>query len=203
MIHTYIQKGESVIVHSEYIFNDRKNIVQTHTDAHQQISYVYAKEKILIEDVRDITYEIQKDVKKIICIICDEIAESAQQALLKTLEDIEPDTCIIIYAHAHSVFLPTIVSRSMIVQEKNSASKKNLWNMSTKTVAERFAWVKEFLSQEEETISKQDIIQILTHIQEFDNKKDMHTAIYVRAFSMLKQPSVSIKYVLEYVVGLI
>lgn len=203
-----IQKGQTVIVHSEKTFSDRKTIAHKYTHDDQQASYIYAKEKILIDDIRDIAYQIQKeslvekqDVQKLILVICDEIGESAQQALLKVLEDIEPDTCIILYAHIHSIFLPTVVSRSIIMQEKDASLTKDKWDMSKKTVAERFAWVKELLSAEEDTLSKQDIIQTLTHIQQYDSKKDTHKEIYVRAFSMLKQPSVSIKYVLEYVVG--
>ncbi len=207
MIRTYIQPGEAVIVHSPMSFDLRNEIVHTHAQTHPGLT-VYAKEKILVDDVRDFAYEMQKyEVEKVGILICDDIAVSAQHALLKVLEDMPSNTCILIYTHVHSVFLSTVLSRVIIIHEKDTANSTNTYivpKIHKLTVSERFAIVKDIVKKyEDEELSKQDIITIIESFQATDIKKDTHQDVYTRAISMLKQPSVSVKYVLEYVVSLV
>ena len=210
MIHTYITKGEAVLVHSDQSFDIRNVSVRDHFKAHPEVT-IYAKEKILIEDVREFIYQIQKEgtgvidgVEKISVLIFDDIVLPAQQALLKVLEDIDKNACIVLYTHTHSVFIPTVLSRVVLKHEVQATGKVHTYNIGNKTVAERFDMVKAIMKEvEDEKLSKQDVIDIISHMQIVDAKKDAHREIYARAISMLKQPSVSVKYVLEYVVGLV
>lgn len=205
MIHTHIEKGEAVLVHSDQSFDIRNVSVRDHFKEHPEV-IIYAKEKILIEDVREFIYHIQKDgTEKISVLIFDDIVLPAQQALLKILEDIDKNACIILYTHTHSVFIPTVLSRVVLKHEVQEVdSKVHTYNIGNKTIAERFDMVKAIMKEyEDEKLSKQDVIDIINHMQIIDTKKDAHKDIYNRAISMLKQPSVSVKYVLEYVVGLI
>jgi len=209
MLETFVQKGEAVIVQSDKSFDIRYSIAKDHAKLFPEI-IVFSKDKILIDDVRDFTYEFQKEtsgtvhgVRKLAVIICDEIAQPAQHALLKVLEDMSPESCILIYTHTHSVFLSTVLSRVVLKYEEAEEVVKD-WNIHSKTVAERFDMIKKLMKEyDDEKVSKQDIISIVASIQESDKKKGEHGEIYTRAMSMLKQPSVSIKYVLEYVCALV
>lgn len=210
MLEAFVQKGEAIVVHSTKPFDMRNASIREHMQTHPDIR-VYAKEKILVDDVRDFTYEFQKEgnaeifgIAKLAILICDEIAQPAQHALLKVLEDTDADSCILIYTHTHSVFLSTILSRVIVVHEEDNIEHTNEWNIHKKTVAERFDMIKKLMKEfDDEKVTKQDIISIIERIQESDKKKAEHSEIYTRALSMLKQPSVSIKYVLEYVCALV
>lgn len=210
MLETYIQKGEVVVVHSAQSFDTRNTVVHKHTETHPDIR-IYAKEKILVDDVRDFTYQFQKEstseifgVARLAILICDEIAQPAQHALLKVLEDMDADSCILIYTHTHSVFLSTVLSRVIVTHEKNISDHNNKWSIHNKTVAERFDMIKKIMKEfEDDTLTKQDIISIVEDVRKHDKKKEEHGEVYTRALSMLKQPSVSVKYVLEYVCALV
>jgi DNA polymerase III, delta subunit len=210
MLETYVQKGEVILIHSAKSFDIRHALVQENKRDCPNI-LVYSKEKVLIDDVRDFTYELQKEsidtthgVKKLAVLVCDDIAQPAQHALLKVLEDMSSDDCILIYTHSHSVFLPTVLSRVIVAHENEKDTSHTDWNIHNKTVAERFDMIKKIIKEyEDEKVTKQDIVSIVTYIQEVDTTKEKHIAVYVRALSMLKQPSVSIKYVLEYVCAVV
>lgn len=198
MIETYIQKGEAILVYTDIPFADRIISVQKSFDTHADI-VVFSEEKMKIDTVRDFVYEMQKEstggingIGKVGILICDDIALSAQHALLKVLEDLDSSTCIIVYAHAESVFMSTVLSRVIEKSEIGKNNSKGL-TLSGKTVAERLESVKKIMKDfDDEKITKQDIIGILDQVKE-------HREVYSRAFSMLKQPSVSVKYVLEYI----
>lgn len=198
MIETYIQKGEAILVYTDISFADRIISIQQHLGSHADI-VVFSEEKMKIDTVRDFVYEMQKGstegvygVSKLGILICDDIALSAQHALLKVLEDIDSSTCVIVYTHSESVFMSTVLSRIIEISEVGKIKKSGLI-ITGKTVAERLESVKKIMKDfDDEKITKQDIIGILDMIKE-------NTEVYTRSFSMLKQPSVSVKYVLEYV----
>jgi hypothetical protein len=201
MVETYIQKGEAVLVYSDARFSDRVSEVHNTFGTHGDV-VLFSEEKMKIDMVRDFAYDMQKEsmgglhgVSKAGMLICDDIAIPAQHALLKVLEDIDSEACIIIYAHVQSVFLSTVLSRVVKVYEKN-ASQKEI-SITGKTVAERLESVKKIMKDfDDEKLTKQDIVGLLESVKE--NKE-----VYAKALSMLKQPSVSVKYVLEYVAATI
>ncbi|MES2623629.1 MAG: hypothetical protein V4576_04470 [Patescibacteria group bacterium] len=206
MVEAYIQKGEAILVYSDTAFADRIITVQKDFGTHSDV-IIYSEEKMKIDTVRDFVYDLQKEsmgglhgVSKVGILICDDIALPAQHALLKVLEDIDPAACIIIYAHSESVFLSTILSRVIVAREKNSANKKTdieKYGLNGKTVAERLEQVKKVMkAYDDEKLTKQDIIQLLDIVKG-------NTEAYTRALSMLKQPSVSVKYVLEYIAAVL
>ena len=199
MLTTYIQKGEAIITYSAIPFDvrisaAREQFVQTES------TVIYTKEKILVDDVRDFVYEMQKESQgniKIGILVCDDIAVAAQHALLKVLEDMTSDTCILIYTHVHAVFLSTVLSRVIVKHEEGKHHVPTL-AFAGKTVAQRFDIIKALLKKvEDEEVSKQDITSMVEKLKEHDTK-NTHNDVYVQALSMLQQPSVSIKYVLEY-----
>jgi DNA polymerase III delta prime subunit len=190
-------------VYSGHDFDIRHASVREYIQTHPEVT-VFAKEKILIEDLRDFVYQSQKESTEVSILIFDDMVLPAQQALLKTLEDIVGNTCIVLYTHAHSTFIPTILSRVIVHREESHKDAKNIYSLKDKTVAARFDIIKQIMKEyDDEKLSKQDIIDIVTDIQCEDTQKDTHVEVYARAFSMLKQPSVSIKYVLEYVYALV
>ncbi len=198
MIGSYIQKGEAVLVYSDTPYSERHMSVQKNFDTHPDV-VVYAEEKLKMETVRDFIYEMQKastggifGVEKIGILICDDIVLPAQHALLKALEDLHPATSIVIYAHSQSVFMSTVLSRVIQISDKEKGGGNNVL-ISGKTAAERLEAVKKIMKDfDDEKITKQDIISILEQVKG-------NAEVYSRAFSMLRQPSVSVKYVLEYV----
>lgn len=201
MIQTYIQKGEVVLVYSNTSFTERVSMVHKSFHSHPDI-VIFEEEKMKIDTVRDFVYEMQKGstggvggVSKIGVLICDDIALPAQHALLKVLEDLDSSVCIIIYAHVQSVFMSTVLSRVIEIHENNETAirTKPIIQLTGNTVAERLESVKKIMkAYDDEKITKQDIIEIL---EDYEGNRE----VYLRALSMLKQPSVSVKYVLEYI----
>jgi hypothetical protein len=210
----YTEKGEVVVIQGDQSFALRNITVREYLKDFPYIA-IYSEEKVSIETVRAFVYELQKKhidesiekrfkVKKIALLICDDIALAAQHALLKEFENIESDTCILIYAHINTVLLSTIVSRVIVKKEKGieeddmrfclaNSSRFCKWSILGKSVSEKLDIVKKIIKDyEDELVTKQDVIQYVKHIS-----KQKNSAYVV---SMLKQPSVSLKYVLEYVV---
>lgn len=202
-LETYIQKGEVILVKSNISFDMRNKAVRNNLKIPRE-TVLFAKEKILVDDIRDFAYELQKesiDNTKLAILVCDDIAIPAQHALLKIFEDLDVQTCIMVYIHEHAVFLSTVLSRVIVKYEEVDIKKdkKNELDFTSKHISKRLEIVKNILKKvEDEEVSKQDVTSMLEELQKEDGKHT-HTHVFTRALSMLKQPSVSIKYVLEYV----
>lgn len=199
MIQSYIQKGEAILVYTDTPFSERIISIKETLGAHPDI-VIFEEEKMKIDTVRDFVYEMQKGstglvhgVGKLGILVCDDIALPAQHALLKVLEDLDSSVCIIISAHTESVFMSTVLSRVIEKHETNNSIVEHK-TLAGKTVAERLESVKKIMKEfDDEKITKQDILGILEGYK-------TNREVYSRALSMLKQPSVSVKYVLEYIV---
>ncbi|MBC7981966.1 hypothetical protein H7X65_02730, partial [Candidatus Parcubacteria bacterium] len=112
-----IAKGEALLVQSAKTFDERIHFIDSTFPANSDITILKNK-TISIDDVREFQNDFQKtssgigsDFGKLGILIFDDISIQAQNSLLKILEDIDKDNCIILYTNKNIKLLPTILSR--------------------------------------------------------------------------------------------
>ena len=181
-----IQKGEALLVHSNKLYDERVEFIQNTFPLNSDI--VILKNKTMtIDDVRDFQNDFQKssseanaDFGKLGILIFDDISIQAQNSLLKILEDIDAENCIILYTNKNIKLLPTILSRVVSMDEgsKGKGGKPELPDLTDK----------------ENPIDKQKVIEWITYtIQNSKINKDKKPLIWINS------PSPNIKYIIEYV----
>lgn len=181
-----IQKGEAILYKTDLPFDERVDFIyKTFT---QNSDIVVLKNKtIAIDDVRDFQDDFQKssseqnlDFKKLGILIFDDISPQAQNSLLKVLEDIDKENCIILYTNKNVKLLSTILSRvvSRDDEEKVKNKKPELPDLTDK----------------ENPIDKQQVIEWIKYtIENSKINKDKKPLIWINS------PSPNIKYIIEYV----
>ncbi len=230
----HIHAGEAILVRSSSSFATRVASVKKEFKQNSDVVCVH-RAKMLIDDIRTWSETLRKSsgdgvsvkttkVSKLGILVFDEILIPAQNILLKELEDIAPDVCIILLVHMHTVFLPTITSRvvevfesvvsstrSSLSQIADDTDKEIFPNMEyfkkEKNVAKRMDRMKKVIvAYDEGQISKQDIVvwvESLSKDYVKDSKGKKQTKLFVDTIILLKQPSTLVKYVLEFLVGFI
>lgn len=224
----HIHAGEAVLVRSTSSFAARVASVKKQFTQNADVVFSHAT-KILIDDIRVWSGELRKssgdgvDVKtakvsKLGILVFDEILVPAQNILLKELEDLAPDVCIILLVHMHTVLIPTITSR--VVEVFDSATVSAVSSLDNKiddeaahifpdadyfkkekNVSKRMERMKKVVeAYDEEVISKQDIVVWVESLAKGVKNKQRAT-LFVDTIVLLKQPSTLVKYVLEFLVG--
>jgi hypothetical protein len=143
---------------------------------------------ISIEDVRDFQDDFQKssseintDFKKLGILIFDDISIPASNSLLKVLENIDKDNCIILYTNKNVRLLSTILSRVIEVDEVGEKKEKK-----GKIEAPSF-------EDKENLPNKQDVIDWIKYKIEISKiNKDKQPLIWIN------NPSPNMKYIVEY-----
>lgn len=183
-----ILKGEALLIKSNKDLEQRLEYIKKSFDLNEDIVLLNNK-NIGIEDIRyfqDIfqktSQESNKDFKKLGVIIFDDISQQAQNSLLKILEDIDKENCIILYTNKNIKLLSTILSRVIEEHEEESVSYKK-------------AKIKEpDLTDKENPPDKQEVIKWIEYKISTSNKsKDKTPLIWINS------PSPNIKYIVEYV----
>lgn len=175
-------------------------------------------QKMLIDDIRDWAEEMRtsssggfdidrRHISKLGILIFDEMLLPAQNALLKELEDIQPDVCILLLSHIHTTLIPTVLSRVV----KTATDDRYLPSMVSsvfptaayfkkeKNVSTRIERIKKVIdAYDEEQISKQDIVVWVESLAKEDGARP---ELFLQTTVLLKQPSTLVKYVLEFFVG--
>ena len=180
------QQGEAIFYKTDLPFEERLDFIQkTFTE---NLDIVILKNKtISIDDVRNFqndfqksSSEINKDFNKLGVLIFDDISPQAQNSLLKVLEDIDKENCIILFTNKNVKLLSTILSRvvSRDDEEKVKIKKPELPDLTDK----------------ENPIDKQQVIEwIKFTIENSKINKDKKPLIWINS------PSPNIKYIIEYV----
>jgi len=180
-----IQKGEALLVKSNKTFDERVDFIMSAFDLNSDIVVVKNK-TIAIDDVRDFQNEFQKtssemsgEYGKLGVLIFDDISVQAQNSLLKVLEDINKENCIILFTNKNVKLLSTILSRTVSRDEEGKSNIKiELPDLTDK----------------ENPIDKQQVIEwIKDTIEKSKINKDKKPLIWINS------PSPNVKYIVEYV----
>lgn len=185
-----IKKGEAILIKSSLSFEQRVDFINN-TFTQSSDIFVLKNKIIAIDHIRYFKNEFQKsssevnaDFQKLGIIIFDDISQQAQNSLLKVLEDIDKENCIILYINKNVKLLSTILSRVVSIDEdvENKTKEKNkkpeLPNLDDK----------------ENPIDKQQVIEWIKYtIENSKINKDKKPLIWINS------PSPNIKYIVEYV----
>ena len=181
-----IQKGEALLMKTNKTFDERVDFSSVAFPSNYDI-VILKNKTIAIDDVRDFQNDFQKsssemnaDFGKLGILIFDDISIQAQNSLLKILEDIDKDNCIILYTNKNIKLLPTILSRVVSIdeEEKGKENKPELPDLTDK----------------DNPIDKQQVIGWITYtIENSKTNKDKKPLIWING------PSPNVKYIIEYV----
>lgn len=186
-----IKKGEALFLKSNKTFEERIDFINN-TFVQNSDVVILKNKTISIDDVRDFQNDFQKssseiniDFNKLGVLIFDNISDHAQNSLLKVLEDIDKENCIILYTNKNVKLLPTIVSRVVSIDEDEKV--KDLKGKSKKPELPD-------LTDKENPIDKQQVIEWIKYtIENSKINKDKKPLIWINS------PSPNVKYIVEYV----
>lgn len=181
-----IQRGEALLMKTNKTFEERVDFSTVTFPSNSDI-VILKNKTIAIDDVRDFQNDFQKssseanaDFGKLGILIFDDISIQAQNSLLKILEDIDKDNCIILYTNKNIKLLPTILSRVVSIDEEEKV-KKNKPELPD-------------LTDKDNPIDKQQVIGWIRYtINNSKINKDKKPLIWINS------PSPNVKYIIEYV----
>jgi DNA polymerase III delta prime subunit len=185
-----VQKGEVLLIKTSESFESRILFIKKIFPLTPDIVFINNK-TISIDDIRDFKEDFQKtsqetssDYKKLGILVFDDISINAQNSLLKIIEDIDKENCIILYTNKNIKLLSTVLSRVLEIAEVENFSKNEKGNEK----------IKEPNLEDKENIDKQEVIKwIENKIEKSKINKDKKPLIWINS------PSPNIKYIVEYV----
>ena len=145
--------------------------------------YIFDQELLKIDDLREyiIAFLNNQKVseKRFMIISVDQFWFEAQNAFLKSLEEPQVGTHIIILISDESKLLPTVLSRVQVIRSNESIGKSRLdvQEFLKKNLADKFAYIESFTrsKKEEDNVSKTEVINFIDALekhlwQEFKSK---------------------------------
>lgn len=205
-----ITPGEVFLVNTDLSYGERVDLLRDNKFFDVEEIIVVSNPTMGMEDIYYAMGEIQKKAQtkiKTVFLIFDQMSLHAQNALLKTLEDITMETCIFLYVSKQTTLLSTVVSRVVgvdLVQHHNDTfsgvfiSYQKL--VSAETISKRLEMIKPIIKEyDEDRVSRQDIVSWISRLYSHAGRQESRT-VFSEAIVMLQQPSVLVKYVLEYMV---
>ncbi len=186
-----IKKGEVLLIKSYKSFDDRIKYINDNFPINFDVILLKNK-TISIDDVRVFKNDFQKntsslnsDFKKLGILIFDDISLNASNALLKILEDIDKENCIILYTNSHIKLLSTILSRVIQVDENDYLVDNEILNNK---------YIQDPDLSSKDDLDKQEIIKwIESKIEKSKINKDKIPLVWINGSSP------NIKYIVEYV----
>ncbi len=179
-----ILKGEAILIKTNKNIEERLLFVNDSFENNSDILILNNK-SLSVDDIRDFqeyfqkqSQELNSDFRKLGVLIFDDISIQAQNSLLKILEDIVKDNCIILYTNKNIKLLSTILSRVIEENEDGVGAKTK---------------IKEPDLTSKEDIDKQEVIKWIEQKIGNSKNKDKIPLIWINS------PSPNIKYIIEYV----
>ena len=124
-----ILKGEAVLIKTNKNIDARLSFVNDNFENNSDI-FILSDKSLSVDSIRNFqeyfqkqSQELNSDFKKLGILIFDDISIQAQNSLLKILEDIDKENCIILYTNNNIKLLSTILSR-VIEENEEEANKK-------------------------------------------------------------------------------
>ncbi len=204
-----IAGGEVLLVHSALPFLDRVALLQSNNFFNYSDTICLSGESMGIEDVHYAIEQIQRKASsevKVVFLVFDQMSLPAQNAFLKTLEDIALDTCICLYVSDQTTLLATVISRVVAIKAEGEVKELNPVFFTYKKLqaeqvrAKRLDMIKPIIkAYDDEKITKQDIVSWVSRMYAQATEPESR-AVLSEVIVLLQQQSVLIKYVLEYMV---
>ncbi len=199
--------GEVLLVHSALPFFDRVELLQNNNFFNYSDTTCLSSESMGIEDIHYAIEQIQRKPSaqvKVVFLVFDQMSLPAQNAFLKTLEDISSDTCICLYVSNQTTLLATVISRVVAIQAEGEFKELNPVFFSYKKLqteqvrSKRLDMIKPIVkAYDDEKITKQDIVSWVSRM--YAQATDGESRVVLsEVIVLLQQQSVLIKYVLEY-----
>ena len=187
----HIQKGEAILLKSDKNFEDRVKYVEENLASNSD-TVIFKNKSISIDDIRYFqddflksSSEINLGFNKLGILIFDDISISASNSLLKVLENIDKDNCIILYTNKNIKLLSTILSRVIEIDQDN----KDIVSDKKKKKP-----IEPVFEDKDSMPDKQDVIDWIKYkIETSKVNKDKQPLIWIN------NPSPNMKYIVEYV----
>lgn len=204
--------GEVFLLNTDLSFADRVQSLKQNSFFNIPDAVCIANQSIGVEEISYAIEQIQKKAEgtiKTVFIVFDQMTLPAQNAFLKTLEDVHPDTCIFLYVSKHTTLLSTVVSRvvgiDLISEEPEPLSIFFTYRklVGEKMAAKRIDMIKPIVkAYDDDVVSKQDIISWVSRLYRQADTEEAKSVLS-ESIVLLQQQSVLVKYVLEYMVSFI
>jgi DNA polymerase III delta prime subunit len=210
-----IQPGEVFLINTDLSFADRVESLKDQGYTGQIDVVSITNQSMGMEDVDYAIQQIQKKAEggiKTVFVVFDQMSLPAQNAFLKTLEDVTLDTCIFLYVSRQTTLLSTVLSRVAAIEldtivdiaadEKSKVFFSYTQLMKEQSVGKRLEMIKPIIKKfDDDVISKQDIISWISRLYASASHKSETRIVFSESIVLLQQPSTLVKYVLEYMVS--
>jgi len=191
--HFYIIEGEK-----ESILNE----IKADTDF---IINEFSRDRFLIEDSRSVVDKTliknSKEQKQLIILSFNSITPEAQNSLLKVVEEPTPGTYFFMIVPNVNIFLPTIISRAVIIKSEGSGIENEfVKKILSGNVGERIKIVEKVAkdisdSKLEKQIAKEIVEGIIEKIRKENQPEKLKELMKIRSY--LDLTGASIKMLLE------
>ncbi len=162
------------IPHALVITGNRQvNLGLIKKDLENQDVTIFDQESLKIDVLRDeiITLlNIRKvSEQRFVVITTDHFGPEAQNAFLKSLEEPQAGTHIIILISDEKKLLPTILSRAQVIQGENSSgeSRLDVSEFLKKNLTDKFAYIETWTKskKDEDNVSKTEVIHFIDNLE--------------------------------------
>ena len=136
--------------------------------------YIYPNTSILVEDIKNITHHayIASENEQYMILSIESISAVSQNALLKILEEPPINIYFLLLAHNKNIFLPTVLSRLMVVRLFNHRyhTQEFKYDIAKMSLAQIFAFVKDNKNMQKKEASD-TLYALFNHI--YDDNIDL------------------------------
>jgi hypothetical protein len=205
--HFYILVGEKNSVIENILEFCKSNLVPK--DKINSSIFQYNFDHLLIDDARAIVersnLKAEKGSKTIFIISFNQVTREAQNSFLKCIEEPTKDTIFFFIVSDSNLFLPTVLSRAVIVKEDNHKSADILNELMRKNIGQRMKFVdsvvKDIKDEKKPKIFAREIVEsLITELEKGISKKPEYSKSLKdlqKIYSYLCDQSASIKILLE------
>lgn len=168
-----------------------------------------------LPDVVSMHQRVPMGPKKILVLSANNITAQAQNSLLKMIEEPTPRTHFFICLPTASILLPTVLSRVQVINLRSSEeqsvseageksdSEKQAQTFLKNSIPDRLVQIKDILADlDKERLTKEDVFQFVSAVLKLAHSKDKRGSnleVISRVADYMRDPSSSIKMILEYV----
>ncbi len=155
--------------------NRQVNLGLIKKDLENQDVIIFDQESLKVDVLRDeiiALLNIQKvSSQRFVVITTDHFGPEAQNAFLKSLEEPQAGTHIIILISDEKKLLPTILSRAQVIHGKESVgeSRLDVSEFLKKNLADRFAYIETWTKskKDEDNVSKTEVIHFIDALEKY------------------------------------
>ena len=179
--------------------NRQANLSVLHKELADQDVTMFDQEALKVDVLRDeiITLLTTRKIsnQRFVIISADQFGFEAQNAFLKSLEEPEQGTHIIILISDEKKLLPTILSRAQLIQGERAIGESRLEvsEFLKKNLAEKFTYIETWTKskKDEENVSKTEVIHFIDalekHLWESPSFRAGDTDRVAEAFADIRQ----------------